>query len=215
MAIKVDWSNYSDRERKAKFTNSLIPESPYKSAGVSVIEVKKLAKTFDSDDIEINYIEDVLLKGFIIAFKKESFSEKRVNLERFYPLLVSWMVTDSVGAALSIPKKDKKIAYDYFINLTASPIPMTARFAFVVLMDHFLTADTVDEIMTKAVSVNSDNYLLKMGIAWLTSCCYIHYPEQTCKYFSMLDKELSKMAKQKCRDSKRVSLENKERLKLL
>ena len=69
MAIKVDWSNYSDRERKAKFTNSLTPESPYKSAGVSVLEVKKLAKTFDSDDIEINYIVDVLLKGFIIAFK--------------------------------------------------------------------------------------------------------------------------------------------------
>ena len=78
MAIKVDWSNYSDRERKAKFTNSLTPESPYKSAGVSVLEVKKLAKTFDSDDIEINYIEDVLLKGFIIAFKKESFSEKGI-----------------------------------------------------------------------------------------------------------------------------------------
>lgn len=215
MAIKVDWSNYSDRERKAKFTNSLTPESPYKSAGVSVLEVKKLAKTFDSDDIEINYIEDVLLKGFIIAFKKESFSEKRVNLERFYPLLVSWMVTDSVGAALSIPKKDKKIAYDYFINLTASPIPMTARFAFVVLMSHFLTEDTIDEIMTKAVSIESNNYLLRMGIAWLTSTCYIKYPNQTYKYFSLLDKEISKMAKQKCRDSKRVSLENKERLKLL
>ena len=45
--------------------------------------------------------------------------------------------------------------------------------------------------------------------------CDIKYPNQTYKYFSLLDKEISKMAKQKCRDSKRVSLENKERLKLL
>ena len=83
MAIKIDWSIYPDRERKAKFTQKLTPESPYKSAGVSVIEVKKLAKTINDDDIELNYLEDVLLKGVIIASRKESFSEKRKKLEAF------------------------------------------------------------------------------------------------------------------------------------
>ena len=51
MAIKIDWSIYPDRERKAKFTQKLTPESPYKSAGVSVIEVKKLAKTINQQKL--------------------------------------------------------------------------------------------------------------------------------------------------------------------
>ena len=53
MAIKIDWSIYPDRERKAKFTQKLTPESPYKSAGVSVIEVKKLAKTINDEESKI------------------------------------------------------------------------------------------------------------------------------------------------------------------
>lgn len=215
MAIKIDWNVYPDRERKAKFTQSLTPESPFKSAGVSVLEVKKIAKTLNDDDIELNYLEDVLLKGIIIASRKESFSEKKQKLEGFYPLFISWMATDSVAPCLYIPKKDKKDAYEYFINLTQDKEPMTSRFAFVVLMDHFLSADTVDKIMEKAIGIKTDHYLLKMGIAWLTSCCYIHHPDETSKYFSLLDKEISRMAKQKCRDSKRVSLENKEKLKSL
>ena len=200
MAIKIDWSVYPDRERKAQFTQKLTPESPYKSAGVSVLEVKKIAKTLNDDDIEL---------------KKESFSEKIKKLEKFYPLFISWMATDSVAPCLYISKKDKKEAYEYFISLTQDKDPMTARFAFVVLMDHFLSADTVDEIMKKAISINTDHYLLKMGIAWLVSSCYIHHPDETSKYFSLLDKEISRMAKQKCRDSKRVSPENKEKLKSL
>ena len=215
MAIKIDWSVYPDRERKAQFTQRLTPESPYKSAGVSVLEVKKIAKTLDNDDIELNYLEDVLLKGVIIVSKKESFSEKIKKLEKFYPLFISWMATDSVAPCLYISKKDKKEAYEYFISLTQDKDPMTARFAFVVLMDHFLSADTVDEIMKKAISINTDHYLLKMGIAWIVSSCYIHHPDETSKYFSLLDKEISRMAKQKCRDSKRVSFDNKEKLKSL
>ena len=89
---------------------------------------------------------------------------------------------------------------------------MTSRFAFVVLMGHFLTEESIYEIMNKAIAIKTDSYLLKMGIAWLTSSCYIHYPEKTSKYFSLLDKEISKMAKQKCRDSKRVSPEAKKSL---
>lgn len=212
MAIKIDWSIYPDRERKARFTQKLTPESPYKSAGVSVVEVKKLAKTINDDDIELNYLEDVLLKGIIIASRKESFAEKRKKLEAFYPLFISWMATDSVAPTLYIPQKDKKEAYNYFIKLTEDKDPMTSRFAFVVLMGHFLTEESIDEIMNKAIAIKTDSYLLKMGIAWLTSSCYIHYPEKTSKYFSLLDKEISKMAKQKCRDSKRVSPEAKKSL---
>ena len=45
MAIEIDYSSYPDRERRSAFTASLIPESPYPSAGVTVPECRKIAKS--------------------------------------------------------------------------------------------------------------------------------------------------------------------------
>lgn len=63
MAIKIDWSVYPDRERRSAFTERLTPESPLRSAGVTIPDVKALAKKLDDDDIEIVFIEDVILKA--------------------------------------------------------------------------------------------------------------------------------------------------------
>ena len=76
MSIRIDYSSFPDRERKSAFTNKLIPESPLKSAGVSVPHLREIARTISSDDIEIVYIEDVVIKGICIFSRKESFDEK-------------------------------------------------------------------------------------------------------------------------------------------
>ncbi|MGN0905657.1 MAG: hypothetical protein ACI4NM_00790 [Bullifex sp.] len=212
MAIRIDWSAYPDRERRSAFTKKLTPETCLESAGVTIPDVKALAKTLDDDAIEIHTIEDVILKGMIIAGRRESFGEKVKGLERYYPLITSWMMTDTVVPMLYIAKCDREEAYRYFLNLTQSPSPMTARFAFVALMSKFLTADTVPEIMAEAVSVRSGHHLLMMGVAWLTATAYTKHPEETLPYFSMLDEDIRKLAKQKCRDSKRIPDYLKEKL---
>ena len=207
MGIRIDWSVYPDRERRSAFTERLTPESPLRSAGVTIPDVKALAKKLDDDDIEIVFIEDVILKGIIIASRKEPFSEKIRGLERYYPLITSWMMTDTVAPMLYIGKADREEAYRYFLSMTESGAPMTARFALVTLMSKFLSSDTVHAIMDRAVNVKGDSYLLKMGVAWLTATCYTKYPEETIGHFRKLDGDVKKMAKQKCRDSRRVSEE--------
>ncbi len=205
MAIKIDWGVYPDRERRSAFTKRLTPETELKSAGVTIPDVKALAKTISDDDIEIVYIEDVILKGLIIVSRKEPFSEKVKGLERYYPLITSWMMTDTVAPMLYIKKCDRDEAYGYFMSMSESSDPMTARFAFVALMSKFLSADTVSEIMSAAVKVKSGHHLLRMAVAWLTATCYTKYPEETVPYFRDLDEDVKKLAKQKCRDSRRVS----------
>ena len=212
MAIRIDWSAYPDRERRSAFTKKLTPETALESAGVTIPDVKALAKTLDDDDIEIHTIEDVIVKGMIIARRRDPFCEKIKGLERYYPLITSWMMTDTVVPMLYIAKSDRDEAYRYFLNLTQSPSPMTARFAFITLMSKFLTADTVPEIMSEAVKVRSGHHLLMMGVAWLTATAYTKHPEETLPYFMTLDEDIRKLAKQKCRDSKRIPEIRKENL---
>ena len=113
MAIKINYSSYPDRERRSAFTSSLIPESPYPSAGVTVPDCRKIAKSLKNPDIEIRYIEDILIKGIVIFSKKESFSDKIPQIEAFLPNLVSWMVTDIAGPSLYCRKEDRDEAYSY------------------------------------------------------------------------------------------------------
>lgn len=215
MAIRIDWSVYPDRERRAAFTDKLIPESPYRSAGVPVPEVRRLARSLDSADIEVNYIEDILLIGIITASRKESFAEKRPALEAFFPYLVSWMATDVIASSLYVRKKDEEEAYHYFLSLTSDSEPMVARFAVVNLLSSFLTAERRDEILSTLLGLRSDHYLLSMGIAWLFSVSYVKWPEESADYLSALSPEIRKLAKQKCRDSRRLTPEARERLKML
>ena len=129
MAIKIDYSSYPDMERRSAFTSSLIPESPYPSAGVPVPECRKIAKSLKSPDIEIRYIEDILIKGIVIFSKKESFSDKIPQIEAFLPHLVSWMVTDIAGPSLYCRKEDREEAYSYFLSLIDRDEEMTKRLA--------------------------------------------------------------------------------------
>lgn len=213
MAIKIDYSSYPDRERRSAFTASLIPESPYPSAGVTVPECRKIAKSLKSPDIEIRYIEDILIKGIVIFSKKESFIDKIPQIEAFLPHLVSWMVTDIAGPSLYCRKEDRDEAYSYFLSLIDRDEEMTKRLGIVTLMSGFLTHDRIAEELGKITSIHTDHYLLQMAAAWFTATAYTKFPEETIPYFMRLDENIKKKAKQKCRDSRRISSEYKERLK--
>lgn len=215
MAIRIDWSSYPDSERKAAFTEKLIPESPYRSAGVSMAEIRKIAKQLDDTDIEINYIEDILLIGIMRASKREPFCEKKASLEAFFPYIVSWMVTDSVASSLYLRREEREEAYHYFLSLVHDKRPLVARFGVVNLLSSFLTEEKRDEILSESLKIDTDDYLLSMGIAWLFSLSYVKWPEESATKLSALSPRIRKMAKQKCRDSRRLSPEARELLKRL
>ena len=79
MAIRIIYPDDGDRERRSAFTNRLIPESPYRSAGVPIPECRKIAKGLGSDDIELVYIEDVIIKGIVIFSSHEPFEKKGLS----------------------------------------------------------------------------------------------------------------------------------------
>ena len=215
MAIKIDWSIYQDRQRKANFTNRLIPESPYKSAGVSVIEVRKLAKTLSSPDIEVNYIEDILLMGIIISSAKTPFSEKVKGFKEYEKYIVSWMATDITASSLYLRKEEREEAFLYFSSLLKRKEPMIQRFGVVNLLSSFFEEPYLIPSLENISKINSEHYLLNMSIAWALSSAYVKDPTLTAKYFKIVNDTVKKMAKQKCRDSKRLTAEARELLKTI
>lgn len=207
MAIKVDWSVYPDREKRAEFNNRLTPESPYRSVGVSVPEIRKLAKTMSSYDIEVNYIEDILLMGIIISSSRKPFQEKIKDFSFYEKYIVSWMATDITSSSLYLKKNEYEEAFSYFRSLLGRKEPMVQRFGVVNLLSSFFTEEYWKRSMDEIIKIESDHYLLNMAIAWALSVAYVKHPKEAAHYFALLSPEVKKMAKQKCRDSRRLTPE--------
>lgn len=94
---------------------------------------------------------------------------------------------------------------------------MEVRFAAVALMDFFLNDEYIDRVLEIYRRISLDAYYVKMGVAWALSVCYVKYPEKTLALLKegALDPWTHNKAIQKCRESFRVSKEDKEMLKEL
>ena len=206
---KINWTY---NKSKADFTNKLIPESNIKSCGIPIKEVRLKAKELTTHDIEINYIEDILVLGINIAQSKLPFEDKIKQLNDFKPLVISWLVTDCIACSFKINKAEKDLAFKYFLSLLYDNDPMIKRFAIIILMDNFLTEDYLCTILNNIANIQSDIHLLNMGLAWFFTTSFIKYPEITTKYVKYLNPIAYKMFLQKCRDSKRIK---KDEIKVL
>jgi len=85
----------------------------------------------------------------------------------------------------------------------------------VMMLDHFLEDERIDEVLRLLTTKYHPGYYYRMGAAWALSFSYIKYPEKTeqALFMDSLDKDIRNKAVQKISDSFRVSKEDKERLK--
>ena len=205
MAIRIAWPDTAETRKRKAFTESLIPECPLPSSGATIPECRRLAKSIADDEIEIRFIEDVLVKGIMIFSAREPFSTKRKRIEAFLPLVVSWLVTDTVSSSLRLAKGEEDEAFAYFLSLIDRTGPMTRRLGIVTLMRRpFLTSERMMIVLDRLAAVETDHHLLMMGAAWYVATAYTLDAELTRPYFMNLAEPIKRLAKQKCRDSRRI-----------
>ena len=186
MATRIDYSPYTGREKRKAFTESLTPESPLPSRGLTMAECRTIAKSLDDDDIEIGCIEDVIIRAIMIFSRREPFCRKRERIETLLPQLVSWMVTDTVSSSLWYAKREKDEVYGYFLSLVS-------------------LLDTIAD-------VRSDDYLLQMAVAWFFATAYTYHPDESLPFFARLDDVIRRRAVRKCRESRRITPQRLEAL---
>lgn len=214
--------NNQDLEYK-KFHSKLCT-TKYEIIGVRVPIVKEIAKRYSKeygikviDELSNEYYEEVLVKGLIIGYSKESNEIRETYIKKFILEIDNWAICDSTISNMKFIKKDLDLFYEFITNnYQNSKDTYSLRFMIVVFLNYYLESKYIKNILNIIDNINSSEYYVNMAIAWLLSIAYIKNKEITIEYLNNnnLDKFTYNKTIQKICESYQVSKEEKELLKL-
>lgn len=176
---------------------------------------KELAHNNDLSILKVvpTYNEEKIIQGLIICYLKISFAEKLDLLKEYVLTADNWAVVDIVSSHLKDFKKNKEQGFEFIKYCFDQNTTYTIRFGYVLLLGYYIEEQYLDYIFMKIRTETSDEYYVKMAIAWLISYLYVKYPERTLELFDYtLDKFTNNKAISKIRESRRVSEEDKNSL---
>ena len=190
--------------------------------GVRTPDLRNIAKeVFNSEekesflnDLPHKYYEENLVHFFMISMIKD-FDECIKEVEKFLPFVDCWPVSDQ--ASPKVFKKHHKELLPYIKKWIKSKHIYTSRFGIRMLMNEFLDKDFRKEYLSLVASVKSDEYYLKMMVAWYFATALAKQYDESITFFEnhTLDDWIHKKAIQKACESYRVSESHKEYLKTL
>lgn len=179
---------------------------------------KQLAKREDlSDflnDLPHLYFDEDQLHAFIISEIKD-YDTCMAELEKFLPHVDNWATCDQMS-----PKVFKKHKEELLVKIRewiASDKPYTVRFGIGMLMQHFLDEDFDPAYPELAAGIRSEEYYVKMMIAWYFATALAKQYETVLPYIEnqRLDAWTHNKAIQKAVESYRITPEQKEYLRTL
>ena len=206
----------------AELQNKLTPSlSGDKFIGVKVPILKKLTKLITEDEAKIflndlphKYFEENMLHGLLISKIKDY--ETCINeLEKFLPYVDNWAVCDTIS-----PKILKKHTIELIQKVkewSKSTKVYTCRFGIKILMNCFLDENFKNEYLEIPMHIHTDEYYIKMMIAWFYATALAKQWEDTIPYLkeNKLDAWIHNKTIQKARESYRITDKQKEYLKTL
>ena len=209
-------------ERHQKFHSSLVP-NVNNMLGISIPKLRAVAKELikECDDIESyfslvgdRYYEELTLNGIVIGNVKCDWNKKLEYIQEFVPKIYDWAVCDTFCSGIKPPKAELADFRQFIESYLNSDKEFEIRFAVVILLQKYITDEYINSTLTALENIKNDKYYVKMAVAWALSVCYVNFPEFTTELFSKytLDKWVQNKAIQKCRESLRVSKEQKDEL---
>lgn len=206
-----------------EFHSALMPTvDQARVIGVRVPILRKIAKElnkgFDTsaflDTLPHKYYEEDNIHAFLIEQIK-SFDECIIRLERFLPFVDNWATCDMMKPSILISEPEK--LYKKIGEWLKSPDPYAVRFAVRMLMLYFLDERYTPEVFELVLSVDTDEYYLKMMTAWFFATAAVTRYDDVLSVLKdkRLDTQTHNKTIQKCIESSRISAEQKAMLKTL
>lgn len=221
--MDVEKMLFENRDEKYRdFNSSLIPTvDREKFVGVRTPVLRKIAKdVFKSGEYEdfLNclphkYYEENNLHAFIIEQIKD-FDECIGRLEVFLPYVDNWATCDSMTP--KVFAKHKTELLEKIEVWLKSDQTYTVRYAIRMLMCFFLDEDFDEKYLKTVSSIKSDEYYIKMMVAWYFATALAKQYGSAVKYIEncSLDDDVHKMTIQKAVDSFRVTDDQKAYIKM-
>lgn len=208
-------------EKYRDFNASLVPNIDKNSfIGVRSPELRKLAKKYAKDErieaflsaLPHKYQEENTLHGFIISLEKD-FDKAIAETERFLPYINNWAVCD--GTSPKIFGKNKPELLEYIKKWINSDETYTVRFAIGMLMQHFLDEEFEPWQMELVISVDSEEYYIRMMQAWYMATALAKQYDAAFEVIKAkkLPKQTHNKSIQKAVESYRITDERKALLK--
>ena len=205
-----------------EFQKKLIPSSG-EILGIRTPRMRKIAKQISQGNYEeylsacrSDTFEEVMIHGLVITnIKADSGGHLCSLTDSFLPLIDNWAVNDCFCGSL---KQIRKYSQEFFLhldNFLHSDRPWHVRAGLIFMLSHYLEEDTIEDVLRRCDRINMDHYYVRMGQAWLIATAYAKFRDLTHAYLvnCSLDDWTYNKAIQKCRESFRVSKEDKELLK--
>ncbi|MBP5405140.1 MAG: DNA alkylation repair protein [Clostridia bacterium] len=205
------------------FQSALIPTVKREAfIGVRTPALRLLAKSLSKSgdvsafltDLPHAYFDEDQLHAFLISEIKD-FDRCLAETERFLPYVNNWATCDQMSP--KVFKKHKKELLAAIDRWLLSERTYTVRFALGMLMTHFLDEDFSPVFLEKAAAVRSEEYYVKMMVAWYFATALAKQYDAALPYLERksLDPWTHNKAIRKALESFRISPEHKAALRRL
>jgi 3-methyladenine DNA glycosylase AlkD len=209
-------------KKHQEFHSSLVPDVN-NMLGIPIPKLRAVAKQLikECDNIDEyfsgvgnQYYEELMLKGIVIGCVKCQWQKKLDYIKAFVPQIYDWAVCDTLCSGIKPPKNELASFREFISPYLSSENEFEIRFAVVILLQKYVNDEYIHSTLKALENTSSDKYYVKMAVAWALSVCFVKFPESTTELFSeyKLDKWVQNKAIQKCRESLRVTPEQKKEL---
>ena len=215
---------FSLQDMKYKqFHSKLMPTIPQELIiGVRTPVLRKLAKSMiGTEEAELflkelphKYYEENNLHGFLLEGIKD-FEECITAINQFLPYVDNWATCDMMSPKAL--KKDLTKLYEWVKLWIQSKETYTIRFGVNVLMKYYLDDAFSTEYPDLVASIQSEEYYVKMVIAWYFATALAKQYEAVLPYLeeNRLDTWIHNKTIQKAVESYRITPEQKNYLRTL
>ena len=200
-----------------KFSASLIPGVD-NLLGIRIPILRDMAKKLAKENWkgcmeweDLRYFEETMLQGLVLGYAKAPVEEILEYARKFIPKIDNWSVNDSFCSNFKIARKEPQKVWDFLMTYKNSHDEFETRVVAVMLMDHFLDDDHIDDVLKVLGELKIAGYYTSMGVAWAYATAWAKYPEKTKGYLlaNPIDEETYHKTLRKCLESYRISDEDK------
>ena len=216
--------SFRDEAYKA-FNKKLVPNVDEKRMiGIRIPVLRKFAQDFFKTQPDLTlafmrslphiYFEENNLHAFFIEHIGD-FDHCLAETEVFLPFIDNWQTCDSFSPRLF--KMQPQAVYRRILVWLKSPHCYTVRYAVGLLLSNYLDTEFLPEMLELAAAIQSDEYYIKMMVAWYFSIALVKQYDAAIPYIRERRLEAFTHAKaiQKAVESRRICAETKAYLKTL